>query len=153
MFSFLFWKWNSKHLPRYFDTRIAQKLTIDENLHWICTFLGDASNDRELLKWVKRQFESDDIEDVNAVVVDKIARGEVGHKSVYGNLNIAAVLFCKLKYFYRVTFCIPTFSILDKQGDAVSGKILKSMENIDDECDQQGIILVKVWWFIQKVFE
>ena len=26
----------------------------------------------------------------------------------------------------------------------MSGKILKAMENIDDECDQQGIIFVKV---------
>lgn len=26
----------------------------------------------------------------------------------------------------------------------MSGKILKAMENIDDECDQNGIIFVKV---------
>ena len=31
----------------------------------------------------------------------------------------------------------------DKQFDAVSSKILKAMENIDDECDQQNIIFVK----------
>ena len=34
--------------------------------------------------------------------------------------------------------------ISDKQGDAVSAKILKALENIDDECDQLGIIFVKV---------
>ena len=58
-------------------------------------FLGDVANDRELLKWVKRQFEGDDIEDLNAVIVDKITKGEVGNKDVYGDHNIAAVLFCK----------------------------------------------------------
>ena len=57
--------------------------------------LGDVANDRELLKWVKRQYEGDDIEDVNAVIVDKITKGEVGNKDVYGDHNIAAVLFCK----------------------------------------------------------
>ena len=34
-------------------------------------------------------------------------------------------------------------NILDKKGDAVSAKVIKAMENIDDECDEQGIIFVK----------
>ena len=33
---------------------------------------------------------------------------------------------------------------VDKKGDSVSSKILKAMENIDDECEEQGIIFVKV---------
>lgn len=32
----------------------------------------------------------------------------------------------------------------DKKGDAVSAKVIKAMENIDDECDEQGIIFVKI---------
>ena len=59
---------------------------------------GDVSNDRELLKWVKRQFEGDDIEEVNAKILDKITRGEVGNKEIYGEHNDAAVLFCEKKY-------------------------------------------------------
>ena len=60
-------------------------------------FKGDVSNDRELLKWVKRQFEGDDIEEVNAKILDKITRGEVGNKEIYGEHNDAAVLFCEKK--------------------------------------------------------
>ena len=62
----------------------------------ILTFSGDVSNDRELLKWVKRQFEGDDIEDVNGVVLEKIAKGQVGDKQIFGEHEDAAVLFCKL---------------------------------------------------------
>ena len=58
-------------------------------------FPGDVSNDRELLKWVKRQFEGDDIEEVNANILDKIAKGEIGSKEIYGQHTDAAVLFCK----------------------------------------------------------
>ena len=63
---------------------------------------------------MKKQFEGDDIEDVNAVVVDKIARGEVGSKELYGDHNDAAVIFCKLiknslseiiKYFRQTRRC------------------------------------------------
>ena len=35
----------------------------------------------------------------------------------------------------------------------MSGKILKAMENIDDECDQQGIIFVKVLVKSEMKFE
>ena len=49
------------------------------------------------MKWVKRQFEGDDIEEVNAKILDKITRGEVGNKEIYGEHNDAAVLFCEKK--------------------------------------------------------
>ena len=85
------------------------------NIKFLFLPSGDVSNDRELLKWVKKQFEGDDIEDVNAVVVDKIARGEVGSKELYGDHNDAAVIFCKLinslseiikfKYFRQTRRC------------------------------------------------
>ena len=54
------------------------------------------------MKWVKRQFEGDDIEEVNAKILDKIAKGDVGNKEIYGQHNDAAVLFCK-KYFIKLT--------------------------------------------------
>ena len=50
-----------------------------------------------MLKWVKKQFEGDDIEDVNSAVIDKIIKGDLGHKGVFGSHTVAAVLFCKLK--------------------------------------------------------
>ena len=37
---------------------------------------------------------------------------------------------------------IPTFSV--KKGDVYSAKVLKALENIDDECDENGIIFIKV---------
>ena len=58
---------------------------------------GEASNGRELLKWVKKQFEGDDIEDINAAVLDKIIKGETGSKEIYGDHGNVAVLFCKIK--------------------------------------------------------
>ena len=91
---------------------------------------------------MKRQFEGDDIEEVNAKILDKITRGEVGNKEIYGEHNDAAVLFCEKKNQPRIKILNHFRS--DKTGDSVSGKILKAMENIDDECDQQGIIFVKV---------
>ena len=53
------------------------------------------------MKWVKKQFEGDDIEDVNAAVLDKIIKGETGSKAIYGDHAYAAVLFCKIKYNFR----------------------------------------------------
>ena len=36
----------------------------------------------------------------------------------------------------------PTFAV--KKGDVYSAKVLKALENIDDECDENGIIFIKV---------
>lgn len=49
------------------------------------------------MKWVKKQFEGDDIEDVNAAVLEKIIKGETGNKELYGEHGNVAVLFCKIK--------------------------------------------------------
>ena len=147
--SFTEWGVKEKCSIFYFENGIPNIYSGETNNNLIVNkwftldeILGDVANDRELLKWVKRQFEGDDIEDVNAVIVDKITKGEVGNKDVYGDHNIAAVLFCKWSISIFKICYIDNF--LDKQGDTVSGKILKAMENIDDECDQNGIIFVKV---------
>ena len=47
------------------------------------------------MKWVKRQYEGDDIEEVNAKILDKIVTGQIGRKEIYGEHTDAAVLFCK----------------------------------------------------------
>ena len=60
------------------------------------------------MKWVKRQFEGDDIEEVNAKILDKIAKGELGSKEIYGEHNDAAVLFCE-RYFLNLTQNIKMF--------------------------------------------
>lgn len=54
------------------------------------------------MKWVKRQFEGDDIEDVNGVVLEKIAKGQVGDKQIFGEHEDAAVLFCKLQLYLKI---------------------------------------------------
>ena len=36
----------------------------------------------------------------------------------------------------------PSFAV--KKGDVYSAKVLKALENIDDECDENGIIFIKV---------
>ena len=85
---------------------------------------GEMAGERDLLKWVKKQVEGDDIEDVNKKMMDKIIRGQVGDRKVFGEHADAAVLFYK-------------------NGDPSSSKVLKALENIDDDCEEQGIIFVK----------
>ena len=38
---------------------------------------------------------------------------------------------------------------IDRRGDIFSSKVLKALENIDDDCDKKGIIFVKVIFFIR----
>ena len=47
-----------------------------------------------------------------------------------------------------------------KKGDVYSAKVLKALENIDDECDENGIIFIKVgfhfwlvFWFLTSWFQ
>ena len=42
----------------------------------------------------------------------------------------------------HVPITTPTFAV--KKGDVYSAKVLKALENIDDECDENGIIFIKV---------
>ena len=73
--------------------------------------------------------------------MEKIVKGEVGNKETYGEHDDAAVLFCK----YHIQIWLSWFLFFkDKKGDNFSNKVLKALENIDDDCDEQGIIFVKV---------
>jgi len=86
---------------------------------------GDVSSERDLLHWVKVQLAGDDIEDVNSRVLARIVEGELGSKVVFGEHTDVAVLFYK-------------------RGDENSEKVLKSLENIDDDCEEHGIPFVKI---------
>ena len=43
---------------------------------------------------------------------------------------------------YNPNYNVSTFAV--RKGDVYSAKVLKALENIDDECDENGIIFIKV---------
>ncbi|XP_058832625.1 uncharacterized protein LOC131690704 isoform X4 [Topomyia yanbarensis] len=78
-------------------------------------FEGDMEDEEEVLEWLERQTNSDEIEDVTDEMLDMIVE-KMAH---------VAVLF------------------YDKDSKA-SQKVLAELENIDDECDQNDIAFVKI---------
>ncbi|XP_021697964.1 uncharacterized protein LOC5573987 isoform X5 [Aedes aegypti] len=78
-------------------------------------FEGDLENEEEVLDWLERQTNSDEIEDVTDEMLDMIIE----------KMPHVAVLF------------------YDKDSKT-SQKVLAELENIDDECDQNDIAFVKI---------
>ncbi|XP_072391995.1 uncharacterized protein hlk isoform X1 [Diabrotica undecimpunctata] len=76
---------------------------------------GDLEEETEILEWLVEQLEKDEIEDVTDEMLDKLI-----HESKF-----LAVLFYD-------------------DDDKKSQKVLNELENIDDECDQLGIVFVKI---------
>jgi len=100
---------------------------------------GDLESERDVLRWIKKAVEADDIEEVNEKMAEKAMMGQLGSKLKYGEHEDAAVLFCKFPHKQQIQI---KFSV--RKGDVYSAKVLKALENIDDECDENGIIFVKV---------
>ncbi|XP_076673088.1 hulk isoform X2 [Andrena cerasifolii] len=76
---------------------------------------GDVENEDEILEWLLSQLEKDEIEDVTDEMLDRLIKDG----------KTLAVLFYD-------------------NNDRKSQKILNELENIDDECDQLGVIFVKI---------
>ncbi|KZS03022.1 Uncharacterized protein APZ42_034433 [Daphnia magna] len=76
---------------------------------------GDLANEEQVLAWLIEQLASDTIEDITDEMLDKLIK-----KSAH-----LAVLF------------------YDKE-DSKSAAVVTELENIDDECDQKGIVFVKI---------
>ncbi|XP_046406800.1 uncharacterized protein LOC124171637 isoform X5 [Ischnura elegans] len=76
---------------------------------------GDLENEDEILEWLVEQLETDEIEDVTDEMLDKLIKEG----------KTLVVLFYD-------------------NNDKKSQKILNELENIDDECDQHGIVFVKM---------
>ena len=88
---------------------------------------------------------------VNERMLEKAVEGQLGSVAKYGDHQDAAVLFCECFFFVFVfvlrspstnIMSFPSFAV--KKGDVYSAKVLKALENIDDECDENGIIFIKV---------
>ena len=86
---------------------------------------------------------------VNERMLEKAVEGQLGSVAKYGDHQDAAVLFCECFFFVFVfarrassTNIMTSFAV--KKGDVYSAKVLKALENIDDECDENGIIFIKV---------
>ncbi|XP_051174999.1 uncharacterized protein LOC127290468 isoform X2 [Leptopilina boulardi] len=76
---------------------------------------GDIENEDEILEWLLSQLEKDEIEDVTDEMLDRLVKEG----------KTLAVLFYD-------------------NNDRKSQRVLNELENIDDECDQLGIIFVKI---------
>ncbi|XP_033225362.1 uncharacterized protein LOC117178180 isoform X2 [Belonocnema kinseyi] len=76
---------------------------------------GDIENEDEILEWLLSQLEKDEIEDVTDEMLDRLVKEG----------KTLAVLFYD-------------------NNDRKSQRVLSELENIDDECDQLGVIFVKI---------
>lgn len=78
-------------------------------------FEGDLTVEEQVLDWLIHQVESDEIEDVTDEMLDMLIKRSKHLAVLFYNKNEAASL-----------------------------DVLKELENIDDECDQKGVIFVKI---------
>ncbi|XP_044259668.1 uncharacterized protein LOC123008112 isoform X4 [Tribolium madens] len=76
---------------------------------------GSLEEEEEFLEWLVQQLEKDEIEDVTDEMLDKL---------INEGKNLAVL-------FYN-------------EDDKKSQRVLNELENIDDECDQLGIVFVKI---------
>ncbi|XP_012276468.1 uncharacterized protein LOC105697598 isoform X2 [Orussus abietinus] len=76
---------------------------------------GDLENEDEILEWLLAQLEKDEIEDVTDEMLDRLVKDG----------KTIAVLFYD-------------------NNDKKSQRVLNELENIDDECDQLGVVFVKI---------
>ncbi|XP_008201424.1 uncharacterized protein hlk isoform X7 [Tribolium castaneum] len=76
---------------------------------------GSLEEEEEFLEWLVQQLEKDEIEDVTDEMLDKL---------INEGKNLAVL-------FYN-------------EDDRKSQRVLNELENIDDECDQLGIVFVKI---------
>ncbi|XP_057338837.1 uncharacterized protein LOC130676540 isoform X4 [Microplitis mediator] len=76
---------------------------------------GDVENEDEILEWLLSQLEKDEIEDVTDEMLDRLVKEG----------KTIAVLFYD-------------------NNDRKSQRVLNELENIDDECDQLGVVFVKI---------
>ncbi|XP_008203455.2 uncharacterized protein LOC100118209 isoform X2 [Nasonia vitripennis] len=76
---------------------------------------GDLQNEDEILEWLLSQLEKDEIEDVTDEMLDRLVKEG----------KTLAVLFYD-------------------NNDRKSQRVLNELENIDDECDQLGVVFVKI---------
>ncbi|XP_034245365.1 uncharacterized protein LOC117647614 isoform X2 [Thrips palmi] len=76
---------------------------------------GDIENEDEILEWLVDQLEKDEIEDVTDEMLDRLIKE---------GKNMAVLFY--------------------DNNDRKSQRVLNELENIDDECDQHGIVFVKI---------
>ncbi|KAG8237453.1 hypothetical protein J437_LFUL015981, partial [Ladona fulva] len=96
-------------------------------------------DEEKVLEWLVQQVESDEIEDVTDEMLDMLIT----------KLPNLAVLFCnKIKHKCSSAILLgkdaTCFLFSDDNNDKRSQKVLNELENIDDECDQHGIVFVKM---------
>ena len=92
--------------------------------------------EEQVLDWLIHQVESDEIEDVTDEMLDMLIKRS----------KHLAVLFCKPLPLYPINFYVSDLivDVIDNKNEAASLDVLKELENIDDECDQKGVIFVKI---------
>ncbi|XP_058464962.1 uncharacterized protein LOC131438746 isoform X2 [Malaya genurostris] len=104
---------NLEEAKEYGVTKFPKLVYFEQGIPTV--FEGDVGDEEEVLEWLERQTNSDEIEDVTDEMLDLII----------DKMPHVAVLF------------------YDKDSKA-SQKVLAELENIDDECDQNDIAFVKI---------
>ncbi|KAF0304186.1 hypothetical protein FJT64_023969 [Amphibalanus amphitrite] len=96
---------------------------------------GDLMKEEEVLAWLLDQVENEMIEDVTDEMLDKLIDG-TGHLAC----SVLRPAVGSHAYTAAASQLIPS----DDKGQKKSQKVLVELENIDDECDEHGIVFVKI---------
>ncbi|KAK7069268.1 hypothetical protein SK128_025944 [Halocaridina rubra] len=126
---------------------------------------GDLHNEEEVLAWLIEQLHTDEIEDITDEMLDKLIK-ETDHLAVlFFTVNQLQLLFTEQisvsgqripdpcssvpvnSHMMHMTYdcsIIFSYSFPDDEDESDSQQVLNELENIDDECDSNGISFVKI---------
>ncbi|KAH8339859.1 hypothetical protein KR067_000807 [Drosophila pandora] len=97
---------------------------------------GDLMKEDELLGWLVHQKRYSEIPEVTDEMKDKLVE----------NTEHLAVIFCELIkcLMLRISHVMVSFSPSDDKDDKQDMRILNELENIDDELEKEGIVIVRI---------
>lgn len=97
---------------------------------------GDLMKEDELLGWLVHQKRYSEIPEVTDEMKDKLVE----------NTEHLAVIFCKqLEYYWIMYFILTSWPCFtDDKDDKQDMRILNELENIDDELEKEGIVIVRI---------
>lgn len=109
------------------------------NLIKILSRAGDLTQEHELLEWLLHQKKHSEIPEITNEMMDKLI----------DTIDYLTVLFCRclikqLSQRRKLTLPRPVFFFADDKDDKQDLRVLNELENIDDDLDKEGIVLVRL---------
>lgn len=97
---------------------------------------GDLMKEDDLLGWLIHQKRHSEIPEVTDEMKDKLIE----------STKFLAVIFCKLKRFsvLHLFKLLKSPILIDDKDDKQDIRVLNELENIDDECEKEGIVIVRI---------